>query len=681
MPTVQSLGVGSGIDIDNIITALVDAEKVPQEKKLDSEKETIDAQISAFGTLKSKLSDIQTKANALKLTNNFDKFTATSSSQTTFTATANSLASNGSYDIKVTQTAQNHTLATTAFTSIDDAIGTGSITVKFGTTDYNSGTDTYNSFNQNSSLAEKTITITSSNNTLSSLKDFINAGSYGFSASIVNDGSGFRLLFNANSGIKNSMQITVTDDDSNHIDTNGLSRLAFNASATNLEQTQAGQDAALTINGLSVTSESNSVSEAISGVTLSLVNADAANTHKLTVARDTSAIKDQVTGLVDAYNEFNTYVNEITAYDASGVNTGVLIGDATVRNMMSQVRSILFSPVTGLSGSVQAIADLGILSDQKTGKLTVDETELSSAISSSIEDVRALFAPTGKPSDALVQYVSNTVDTNVGTYAVNITQLATKGVFNGAGVLPNFGGGGSVVIDADNDTFKIRVDGSESGVITLAQATYTTGASLAQEIQTKINADSNLSTKNLSVTVNYDSTNNRFDVTSKNFGSNSSISFTSVDTNTAAEIGFSVASGTTGTDVAGTINGKTATGSGQFLSSAEGNSKGLKLSIIGGATGSRGTVTFSRGVADQTSTLIESYVKSKGSIEQKTDGLDNTLDDIQDAKDALTLSMNKLETRLIAQFTAMDTLVSQLNNTSSFLTSALAGLPGASSSA
>jgi flagellar hook-associated protein 2 len=677
MPTVQSLGIGSGVDVDKIITAIVNAEKVPQVSILTKKQETLDTKISELGTVKNNLADLQSKVNALKLTSNFDKYTATSGNTSVFSASTSSLAETGSYSVQVNKVASAQILASETFSNINDAIGTGTLTLRFGTTDYNTGTDNYNSaFDPNStSLSTKTITINSSNNTVSSMRDYINAGDYNVSASIINDGSGYRLVLTANSGEKNSLEISVDDDDTVDTDMSGLSQLSFNGSATNMLQTQAGADAELKINGLAITRESNTVSEAITGVTLTLNKADVGVNYNLSIVRDSSAIEDQITAMVDSFNTFAKHITDITKYDSGTGESGVLIGDTTLRNLYSQVRSTLFSAQSGLTGGVQALADMGILSNEKTGQLEVDEDQLTNAISTDIQGVRALFASTGTSTDSLVKFVSNNSLSKAGTYAVNVTTLATKGTFTGTSVLPDFTMGGSIDIDADNNNFTIRINGTTSNNITLTAANYTSGSTLAAEIQKQINADDKLKAAGSSISVSYESASNRFVITSPTYGSTSTIAFTSVDTSSLAELGFAAINGTAGVNVAGTINGKTATGSGQFLVSTEGDSQGIKVGILGGATGARGTVTFTRGIADQLYTLAENYTKTEGTLANKTDSLTDSSADIDADFEKLDYRMEILQSQLLKQFTAMDTLVSQLNSLSSFLTNALAVLP------
>ncbi len=674
MSAVQSLGIGSGVDVAKITKAIVDAEKVPQETTLKNRKLGIDAKISALGEMRGKVDTFQSALSSLRKTSTFSAFEGTSSDEDVFTASANTLAEVGTHSIKVTQLAQKHTLATAAFSATDETIGTGTLTIRFGTTVYDADTDVYTSFTQNSTMSSKTITIDSTNNSLSTMKDYINSNDLGLSASIVYDGTDYRLvLASENAGAKNSMEIVVSGDgDGNNTDTSGLSRLAFNSSTTNTAQTIKAQDANLTIDGLAITSESNSITTAITGVTLNLTGTDT-NAKTLTVSRDTSGIADQIKTMVTSYNELSTYIYEATDYNLATGETGVFQGDSTIRLMFGSIRNTMFSTVSGFTGDIRALADLGLISKQSDGTLELDEDALNTAISENFTDLAGLFAPLGKMTDSNLKYVSSTTDTKAGSYAINITALATKGSFNGAGVLPVFG---SLAINADNDAFTISVDGTSSGAITLTQGTYTTGSSLATEIQNKINANTTLTSSGKKVTVAYNATDNRFDITSKSYGTSSTIAFGAIDTTTAATLGFSVTSGTAGVNVAGTINGKTATGAGQYLFSDEGDSKGLKLSIAGSTTGDRGTATFTRGIADQLHTLLEAYTKDGEMLDDKESGYEDSLEDIDLAKENLATRMAKLESRLLAQFSVMDALVNQLNSIGSFLTSSLKSLPG-----
>ena len=211
MSTIQSLGIGSGLNIDEIVTAIVDAERVPKEESLTTKVETAEAKISAYGEIKSRLSTLQSSISSLKQVGNFNKKDV-STDGSAFTATATSLAETTSYSVEVNSLAQSQSLASGSFASVEEVIGTGTLTIKYGTTSYSDDEPPVYSFEQDTSESEVNITIDSNNNSVSKLKDYINSQDYGFSASIINDGSGYRLVLSADSGASNSLQISVADD-------------------------------------------------------------------------------------------------------------------------------------------------------------------------------------------------------------------------------------------------------------------------------------------------------------------------------------------------------------------------------------------------------------------------------------------------------------------------------------
>ena len=668
---ISSLGVGSGLDLSSIVTNLVNAEAVPTENRLLLQETDVTTELSAFGALTSSLSLFEASLSNLQSSTVFNAKKFTISDSSVFTADAENSAEPGNYSIEVSAIAQAQSLATnaaTAFADVNDTIGTGTLTIQFGET----STGPY-AFTPDASKATQTITVSAENNntTLSGMRDYINDNDFGVQASIVNDGNGYRLLLTSEStGAKNSMQITVTSDgDGNDNDNSGLSQLAFNASAqTSVTQTVAAQDAALSINGLDITRETNTVSGAIGGVTLNLQKADVGNLVKFSVSENTQPAKAAIDEFVKNYNDLVTNMNALTAFDAETGTAGVLLGDFTVRSLSSQLRSVISDSVPQLSGDLRSLADLGITTNATTGTLDVDETILNDALSNSPEQVEALFGRQGRPTDNEINFISGTEDTSPGDYAVEITTLATQGEFNGTTV-------NSLIIDSNNDNFTIKVDGVTSSSITLAQGTYADGDTLAAHIQAQINDDDALKGTEAQVSVVYDSVNNEFDITSSKYGSESNVEFTIIDTNTSNDLGFSVASGTAGVDVAGTINGAAATGSGRQLTSDSGASKGLVLEVIGGATGSRGKVSYSQGLGFTLDEVANNFLGSDGLIASREDGLNNVLEDIEEQRADLNEHLASLEARLIKQFTALDLLIAEFNQTSAFLTQQLANLP------
>jgi flagellar hook-associated protein 2 len=675
MATISSLGIGSGLDLSSIVTGLVDAERAPTENRLALKEQTITARLSAFGALKSSLSLFQGSMSSLLSSSTYNVKSASSSDSSVFSTSVTSNADNGNYAVEVSALAKSHSIASnaaTAFADVNDTIGTGTLSIKFGTTT----TGPY-SFTQDASKATQTIEVSAANNntTLSGMKDYINNGDFGISAAIVNDGSGYRLtLTSDNTGASNSMEISVTGDaDGNNTDNVGLSQLAFNATAqSSMTQTVQAQDAALTINGLDITRDTNTVTGAIDGVTLNLLKADIGNIVNLSISENIDDLSTGIQEFVEGFNGLTDTLSALTSYDPETSSAGLLIGDATVRGIGYQLRSIISNSVSELSGNIRSLADIGIKTTQD-GTLDLDMSKLNSALASYPDEVAALFTLQGRPSDSDIQYLSATDNTQAGNYAVNVTNMATKAVYNGTTV-------NNLTIDANNDAFMVKIDGVTSNSILLSQGVYTNGYDLAAHIQAQINNDANIKASGAGVTVVYDGVNNEFDISSLKYGADSKLEFISVDTNFSNDIGFAVGSGTDGTDVAGTINGVVASGDGQLLTSSAGASQGLALLIESGATGDRGSVSFSRGILTALQDIMSSYLDSDGLISNKEDGLNSDLEGISEQREKLNTRVASLEQRLVAQFSALDSLIATYNSTSTYLAQQLQNLPKLNSS-
>lgn len=667
-------GIGSGLDIESLVSQLVAAERTPSEGRLVRQDSRLTAELSGFGQLKSALSSFQSSVSSLDAVTAFSQRTAASTNPDVLDITASSSAASGNYSVEVSQLASAHSLASGSYASVTDTVGTGELTFRFGTTDYTGpepGPESYNGFAVNPDRGIATLTIDSSNNTLEGLRDAINEADFGVSATIVNDGSGYRLLLNsAQTGAENSIEISVNDTgDSNNTDANGLSALAFNASASNIEQTAAAADAVFSINGLSINSATNRVSNAIDGVDITLKSVSDGSPVTASVITDRAGVKEALNDFVDGYNQFITTTNRLTAFDAATGSAGALQGDFSVRSIVGQLRQTLASAVDGFNGPFTSISEIGFTTNAD-GTLSINNTLLDSALESNFDDIVGLFAAAGFPEDDGVEFVNATDDTQIGSYAVEVTQLASQGQL----VTGAIGGGFPLTIDADNDNLTVRIDGVTSQEIALTQGVYDSGEALAAELQARINGEATIAGSSARVNVSFAT--DRFEITSDSFGGNSQVEILTVDTNSAGQLGLSAATGVSGQNIAGSIGGAIAIGSGQQLTgAAESSAAGLALRIQGGDLGARGAVDFSRGVAAQLNSLLESFLASDGILESRTEGINERVDDIEEAREKLERRMEVLETSLRARFTTLDTLLASLQTTSDFLTQQLASLP------
>lgn len=659
MATISSPGVGSGLDVNGIVTKLMSVEQQPL-TLLNQKEAKFQAKISAYGSLKSAVANFQTAVQGLSNASSFQGVTATPADSTVVTATTSSSAVTGSYALEVSKLAQSQQLAAAGQTSTTASIGNGTVTIDFGTIsggtfDSITGKYTGASFTSNGG-GSKTLTIDPTNNSLSGIRDAINAANLGVSASIVNDGgtSPYRLVLSSAMGQSNSMKISVAGDAA-------LGNLLNQdpAATQNMSELATAQNASFKINGVPVSKASNTVTDAIQGVTLNLLKTTTSPTT-ISVARDNAAIQNSVGNFVKAYNDLNNTLKNLSGYDASTKKGGVLQGDSTVLQLQSQVRSILTTSVANTSGAITNLSQIGV-SFQRDGSLALDTSKLSSAISSNPQDIASLFAATGRTTDSLISFTSNSSNTKVGTYGVNITQLATQGTLTGSAAPVS-----TTITAGVNDTLDVSVNGTAT-TITLAAGTYT-AAALATELQSRINGASAISSASLSVIVTQSG--GAFTLTSGTYGTTSSVAVTGGN-------GLSNLLGTPtqtfGLDVAGSIGGSAATGSGQSLTGV-GEADGLKIAVTGGALGDRGTVSYSQGYAYSLNTLATSILASDGSLNSRTSGLTASIDQIAKQRTALQARLVNIEATYRAQYSRLDTMLSSMNQTSTYLTQQLNAL-------
>lgn len=665
MAGLSSPGIGSGLDINGLITKLMDVEQTPI-KALAKKEADYQAKLTAYGTLKGAVASFQTAAKGLSTTSKFSTAKATVADAAILAANASSIAKPGSYSVEVTQLAQSHKIASGTVADPATAIGTGTLTIDFGT--YSSAG---NSFTVNADKTSKSITIDSTNNSLSGIRDAINEADAGITASILNDGDGYRLVLSGNeSGGANSLRVLVSGDNSGtDIDALGLSQLAYDPTKTvgtgkNLAEKAPAKNAELTIDGIAVSKSTNSISDAIAGVTLNLLKKTETDTPTtVTVARDPTNVKTAVEGFVKAFNEMAATMKQLGGYDFKTQVGGLLLGDTTLRSMQAQARSILTQRLEYADGGVSSLSDIGV-SFQRDGTLSINSTKLDSVLADPTKNVAGLFAIMGVPSDSLVSYGTATSYTQPGHYGLEITQVATKGSSTGTNAVS----ASTVIAAGIDDSLTLKLNGT-SATVTLNAGTYTR-EELVAELQSKINSDS--SYKSLGYKVSAAHATGVLTLTSTLYGSSSSILVTGGN---AASNLFGSTTSVSGLDVAGAIGGVAGTGAGQTLTGA-GDASGLQLLIEGGNTGARGTIGFSRGVAWQLDQALTGMLGTEGTLANRTEGIDSSIKDIGTRRKVIEQRLVQIEKRYRTQFNALDQLVASMQQTSSYLTQQLANLPG-----
>ena len=418
MVTSVGSSSGSGYDIPTVVDALVTAQGAPKKQQLDRLEQATTTQVSGLGSLKGALAAFQTAAQALNKASIFQGRTAFSSGSAVG-VTATTTAPLGKYNIQVQQLASGSKVALQSVSGGNaTTFASGSLTISAGSKSIN-------------------FDVNATNNSLAGIRDAINAKGGGFSASIVSDASGSRLVLGStNSGDNNNITVTATPDGVTS-GANALSVLNFapvvdagtptgfaapNSSVLGGGDANAGaggvitkaQSAKLTVDGLQVVRSSNVVDDVIEGVTLN-VNAvtDSGKSVDVTVGVDRSSAKSAISKFVDAYNALTNTINTLTSVVQVGEGkepvTGPLLGDATVRGLVSGIRNELVK-MTG-SGGIQALASLGITSQVGTagsvdGTLKIDSGKLDAALDKSFSDVGTYFTGTNGLAGRLDKSVS-----------------------------------------------------------------------------------------------------------------------------------------------------------------------------------------------------------------------------------------------------------------------------------
>ncbi|HSV20207.1 MAG TPA: flagellar filament capping protein FliD [Casimicrobiaceae bacterium] len=659
-PALSSPGIGSGLDVNGIVAKLMAVEQRPLDL-LNTQEQTVQSRISAYGTLKSALAALQGAVHALATPAPFRAMTAVLGDTTLGTTSVGTGAVPGAYSLEVTQLAQAHKLVSNGFATVADTVGNGTLTFTFGT--YAGGT-----FTPNANAGAKTVTIAPGQDSLAAIRDAVNGANVGVTASIVNDGTanGQRLVFTSTAtGAANSLKISAADADGNNSDAAGLSQLAFDPAAAvgagrNLAQIVAAQDALLKVDGIDIQSASNTVKDAIAGVTLSITKANPGNPTTVTVAQSPGAAQAAVAGFVKAYNDLATTISNLTKYDATNDKASILTGDTTVRVVQSQLRSLIGGTVAGASATLNTLVQVGVKTGSD-GQLTFDTAKFNAALSTDPTAVERLFAATGGATDSLVSYAGAGAKTAAGTYPLNVTQIATHGNLVGAAAA------GLTISAGVNDALTAVVDGATVSV-TLGAATYASASALAAEVASKLNGALGSGSS-----VRVTDTSGVLTFTSNRFGSASSVTLAG---SAAATLVGATPVSTSGVDVAGTIDGVAALGSGQSLTAQSGTpAEGLKVNVIGGALGARGTVTYAQGAGYGLDQMLTSLLGTGGPVAARTDGLQSTIKDMDKRKDALQTRLDRVQAAYLQQFNALDAQLSQLSSLSTYLTQQLANLP------
>lgn len=640
MAGISSLGMGSGVLNSDLVDQLVAAERKPKETRLNQKTELTEAKLSAYGQLRSAVTEMRLPMRQLGSADAMKSFTAESSGDNVSASVDAGKASQGTYNLKVSKMAEAHAVAFADMPDRDaSSVGAGTLMLSVG----DKQTD---------------ITIDNTNDTLQGLSNAINDADAGVSASIINTGNGYRLVLNSDeTGSANEIQMRTDAAD-------GSDLANFIAGA---EETTPAQDAELTVNGIPVTKGSNTIDDVVDGVTFDITG-EGDSTVK--VAQDTKAVADRVQAFVDKFNAVQDTISELTSYDVDAQQGSILTGDSTVRSVQNQLKRSISEIVPGLeNANVRSLVDVGISTDWETGKLNFDSGKFQQQLVENPDDVTALFAEQGRATDSQLEFVRSGSNTQPGDYNVNVSQMATRGSL--AYDLSAVSGG--VTLGTGNE-FTFEVDGETTATISLEAGQYDTLEDLRAAFQAELSNNPALESAGHSVQVDLDASGSLV-FTSGRYGSESNVSLT--DSSGLAEL--AVKNGQAGQDVQGTINGQQAKSDGQVLylsNDAAGGAAGLQVRITGGELGDRGSVRFIEGVSEKTVNTITDILGANGAFDSRTSSLNNDLERFAEQRQQMEMRIESYRERLVSQFSAADSMVGQFNQTQEYLTQQLASMSG-----
>ncbi|AJJ61702.1 flagellar filament capping protein FliD [Yersinia aldovae] len=414
MASISSLGIGSNMELGTLLDKLSASEQT-RLTPLTSQQTSYKGKLTAYGVLQSALAKLETASAALKKADTLAT-TSVVSTNTAFAATTGSGATSGSYTIEVTNLAKAQSLLSTDVPNVTDKLGNGN----------DSRTITIKQPGQTKPLEVK---LTSEQTSLTGIRDAINKQEGSVTASIMkaDDDTYYLALTSKETGTKSEMTVSVSGDDT----LNNL--LNYTPSSTGgsgaMTQKVKAEDAKLTVNGVAITRQSNTITDAPQGVTLTLKAVTKKDEpEQLTISRDSTATKAAIQTFVDSYNSLQTTFASLTKYTAvepgkdQSTSNGALVGDGTLRSIQTQLKSQLAS---AQGGDVKTLAAMGITQDLD-GKLVIDSKKLDKALTDQPNNVTAFFVGDGKTTGFATQ-MDNLLNTALDTTKGSL-KTATDGI-------------------------------------------------------------------------------------------------------------------------------------------------------------------------------------------------------------------------------------------------------------
>ena len=459
---------GSGLNITELVNGLVEAETAPQVDKIQKDIDNRNAAISGYAMVANELGKLQTFTDSLSGSSAFSVSSNSSAVEVKVSNQAEAKAFNA--QISVSSTAQAQTLEFSGFSSKTQAINLGSIAIDFGSW---SG----DNFTINSAKTSQTVTVSSANNTLNGLAESL-AAIEGVNATVTDKGDGtFSLIVNSDTGAKNSLRLSVTEDASD----TGLA--AFDTTSNNAsKQVVAAQDATINLNGVSITRESNVVTDLIDGYEFKL-NSTTSSAASVSSITDQAVAFSKISEFVNTYNSVSSTIGALTQNGVNGQEKGVLARDITVKSIQRNLRSILTSELPGYGERGRYLSELGVKT-MRDGTISVNESDFNKAfekepilfdviVNSMATSDNALVAAS-QTSTVLIPKAGsyNFVSNNDGTATLGGTALSASTLADGT----------NQYISTTGDTKGLRL--TVSGNVSTATVFY--GQSLADKLSSFI---------------------------------------------------------------------------------------------------------------------------------------------------------------------------------------------------
>ncbi len=504
MTTTRDIGVtlltsltGSSFDISNMSKVMAEANVAGPRAILERNQERNTVELNALKYLENNLNAFKTHLTELSSPALFNHRAASSSNESVVSVTASSNATIANYRIESLQLAQAHTLvANKTYSSPASTISNGTLNITHGGQVHS-------------------IVVDASNNSLEGLQKIINNGDYGITASIINNGGSYQMMFSSKeSGSASEMSISGLSD----FDIGGLTT------------TSSGQDAVMSLNGLTVTSSTNAFDRVIEGVTFTLNSVDAGSPKTVSIGQDSQGVMDAVTNFVNIYNQLGTILGELSSHNKSDLTKeeleseefafyGDLSGSSALRAVQTEIRGSMSGAIAEISGNINSLSMVGISFDRH-GVLTLDNARLQNVVNNDMQAVANLFSKGGTSSDPLVNFLSGNDRTQAGSYALNITQLAERATVSGAAatVTADERIAGDRIIHSQNAlvmgagaSFDFSLNGAIAQTINLSAlaGNYATKNDLATAVQAHID---NVIGAGLA-TFSYDASQSRFEMT------------------------------------------------------------------------------------------------------------------------------------------------------------------------